>query len=63
MTDKICKLENDMTTLLAKLTDMTRKIDEIYYAPGMPGFVQTEADFHHETCAQRMSQLHIDDNT
>lgn len=38
LTDKIIEFETI-------LKNMNKKIDEIYYSPGMPGYIKTKVDF------------------
>jgi prefoldin subunit 5 len=39
------KLHVDVESLQATVSKLTRRIEEVYYAPGMPGYVEAEVDF------------------
>ena len=45
MEQNVTRLENENKDLKVALDSLQQKVEEMYYAPGMPGYVQAESDF------------------
>lgn len=45
MYDRLCASEKEIKSLKMQVKFLSEKLDEIYYAPGMPGFISVKNDF------------------
>lgn len=45
MYDRLCAQEREIRILRVQVLTLSEKLDEIYYAPGMPGYISVKNDF------------------
>ena len=46
--DHFINLTQELSQTRQELKELKEIVDQLYYAPGAPGYVQAEADFHHQ---------------